>query len=399
MTNSKQRRNGSLTERFKAGGLALAVVFSALLVVQTVEAQSYTLLHSFGVRQSDGVLPETGLILDSAGNLYGTTAVGGSHGDGIVFKLDRSGKETILHDFRHGRDDGDWPVGLLRDAAGNFYGATYQGGAYFSGTVFKLDANGVEIVLHSLGGRGDHPLAGVVRDAAGNLYGTASLGGNPACNGGCGIVFKVNTSGKELLLHGFTGSPDGRFPAADLIRDKAGNLYGTTLEGGGGAGIVFKLGPKGFETVLYHFTVLANGEGPSGGLVRDASGNFYGVTAVGGDPTCSCGVVYKLDKSGTLTVLYRFKGGSDGYRPIGTLVRDPAGNLYGATAGGGSTNNGTVFKLDTNGVETILHSFAGFPSDGSGPLAGLARDSAGNLYGTTYQGGTNNGGTAFKLTP
>ena len=274
-----------------------------------------------------------------------------------------------------------------------------QGGAYFSGTVFKLDANGVEIVLHSLGGRGDHPLAGVVRDAAGNLYGTASLGGNPACNGGCGIVFKVNTSGKELLLHGFTGSPDGRFPAADLIRDKAGNLYGTTLEGGGGAGIVFKLGPKGFETVLYHFTVLANGEGPSGGLVRDASGNFYGVTAVGGDPTCSCGVVYKLDKSGTLTVLYRFKGGSDGYRPIGTLVRDPAGNLYGATAGGGSTNNGTVFKLDTNGVETILHSFAGFPSDGSGPLAGLARDSAGNLYGTTYQGGTNNGGTAFKLTP
>jgi uncharacterized repeat protein (TIGR03803 family) len=382
---------------------SLVAVLTLLVLSHLAQSQSYTILHNFGVKTADGVGPSS-LILDKSGQLYGTTGAGGNRGDGegTVFKMSTTtGKLTVLYNFGGGPGDGDGPVGVIRDAAGNFYGTTEGGGSNYSGTVFKLEAHGIESVLHSFGSLGYEPMAGVVRDGAGNLYGTTSLGGNPACNGGCGVVFNVDSSGKESLIHGFTGSPDGRTPMTTLIRDRAGNLYGTTLLGGGGrctdgCGTVFKIGPRGFETVLYRFAAAENGLYPSGGLIRDAAGNLYGVTAFGGDPTCSCGVVYQLDRTGALTILYRFKGGSDAANPSGNLVRDPAGNLYGM-AGGGS--NGTVFKLDTNGVETVVHSFAGFPTDGAGPGTGFIRDSAGNLYGMTLQGGTNNGGIAFKLTP
>jgi uncharacterized repeat protein (TIGR03803 family) len=389
--------------------IVLAAVTSVLVlaVVQSARAQTYTILHSFGVLESDGTLPEAGLIRDSAGSLYGTTAGGGTRGDGIVFKLGKTGNETIMHNFGGGRGDGDAPyAGVIRDAAGNLYGTTSGGGAAFFGTVFQLDKHGTETILHSFthGPRdGAQPCAGLVRDAKGNLYGTTPFGGNASCRrGGCGVVFKVSPSGKTVMLHVFAGNPDGAIPMAGLTRDRAGNLYGTTLEGGDGAGIVFKLDPKGFETVLYRFTLLANGESPSGGLVRDTAGNLYGVTGAGGDPNCHCGVIYKLDKSGVEAVLYSFKGGSDGALPVGNLVRDSAGNFYGVTQNGGNPTGqgvGTVFKLDLNGVETVLHSFAGFPHDGALPFAGLARDSAGTLYGTTWEGGTNDSGTVFKLTP
>jgi uncharacterized repeat protein (TIGR03803 family) len=408
MTN--RNPNCSSARRLRAVSLvpALTVVLSVLVTVPAAQAQTYTILHNFGLRQGDPLAP-TSLILDKSGKLYGTTGAGGNRGDGegTVFKMNpTTGKLTVLYNFGGGPGDGDGPIGLLRDAAGNFYGTTEGGGASYSGTVFKLDANGTETVLHSFGRGGRDPLAGVIRDPEGNLYGTASIGGNPACNGGCGVVFKVDSSGKESLVHGFTGSPDGRFPAAGLIRDRTGNLYGTTVFGGGGkctsgCGTVFKIGPKGFETVLYRFTMATDGLYPSGGLIRDGAGNLYG-TASGGDPTCDCGVIFRLDKGGNEAVLYSFKGGSDGANPVGTLVRDSVGNLYGVTQNGGNPNGqgvGTVFKLDTNGVETVLHSFAGFPTDGALPFVGLVRDSAGNLYGITVEGGTNNGGIAFKLTP
>jgi uncharacterized repeat protein (TIGR03803 family) len=410
MTNRGKSQRWHSIKRLTAAAvmLVLAAVLPVLVNVHAAKAQTYTILRNFGLRQGDPLAP-TSLILDKSGKLYGTTGAGGNRGDGegTVFKLNpTTGKLTVLYNFGGGRD-GDGPGGLIRDAAGNFYGITSEGGTAFWGTVFKLDKHGAETTLHTFtrGPRdGAQPGTGLVRDVPGNLYGTTPYGGNSACRrGGCGVVFKVSPSGKTVMLHIFAGNPDGAVPMASLIRDRAANLYGTTLEGGNtdkctsGCGIVFKLGPKGFETVLYRFAGFPDPQYPTGGLTRDPAGNFYGVTGAGGDPTCNCGVVYKLDKSGTLTVLYNFKGGGDGSRPSGNLVRDPAGNLYGAT-GGGSSGNGTVFKLDTNGVKTILHSFAGFPNDGSG-VTGLVRDAAGDLYGITGAGGSNNGGIAFRLTP
>jgi uncharacterized repeat protein (TIGR03803 family) len=183
---------------------------------------------------------------------------------------------------------------------------------------------------------GEFPYAGLVRDTAGNLYGTTYYGGDTQCLhfGGCGTVFKVDTTGKETVLHSFTGSADGKFPTAGVVRDAAGNLY-TTTKGGG------------------------------------TSGN---------------GSVFKLDTTGKETVLYSFTGSPDGSGP-GNLIRDTNGNLYGTTAYGGMSGNGTVFKVDTTGKETVLHSFAGTGGDGANPYAGLVRDAAGNLYGTTFLGG------------
>jgi uncharacterized repeat protein (TIGR03803 family) len=303
---------------------------------------------------------------------------------------------------------------LFRDARGNLYGTTVSGGAPInSGTVFRVDATGKEKVLHrftNLAG-GLNPVAGVIRDAAGNLYGTTQLGGDASCNDpgpGCGVVFKLDPRGTQTVLYAFRGLPDGNQPLSNLTRDAAGNLYGTTLYGGAqctnidGCGTVFKVDATGQETILYTFTGGADGGAPIGGLVRDATGNLYGTTA--GFGTYDDGVVFRLDPSGKETVLYSFKGGTDGASPLGGLVRSPDGSFYGTTEDGGSaacnSGCGTVFKLDPHGHEIILHSFTG-GADGAYPNAVLVRDSAGNLYGTANEGGNPNCGcgTVFKIRP
>jgi uncharacterized repeat protein (TIGR03803 family) len=242
---------------------------------------------------------------------------------------------------------------------------------------------------------GAYPYAGLVRDAAGNLYGTTYEGGSSDLRDGVsgyGTVFKLDTSGTETVLHRFTSSPDGAYPYAGLVRDAAGNLYGTTSEGGSSDyGTVFKLDTSGNETVLHNFTG-GDGSYPYAGLVRDATGNLYGTTLYGG--ASGVGTVFKLDTSGNETVLHNFTGG-DGAYPYAGLVRDATGNLYGTTFRGGSSDYGTVFKLDTSGTETVLHSFTGY-SDGSNPRGGLVMDAAGNLYGTTEMIGEAFG-TVFKL--
>jgi uncharacterized repeat protein (TIGR03803 family) len=267
-----------------------------------------------------------------------------------------------------------------------------------NGTVFKLDTTGRETVLHSFTGTPDGaiPRAALVRDAAGNLYGTTVFGGASI---GYGTVFKLDTTGKETVLHSFTAT-DGSGPVAALVRDAAGNLYGTTAYGGASlSGTVFKLDTSGTETVLHSFTGRADGAIPYAALVRDHAGNLYGNTAYGG--ASGYGTVFKLDTTGRETVLHSFTGASDGASPFDALVRDPAGNLYGTATFGGdpfcSSGCGTVFKLDTTGKETVLHSFTG-RADGAIP-AGLVRDPAGNLYGTTYYGGAFGYGVVFKLTP
>ena len=212
-------------------------------------------------------------------------------------------------------------------------------------------------------------------------------------------------------MYSFPSGPGGAQPRASLVRDSSGNLYGTGSSGGEvkgqpGAGVVFKLDTNNQETVLYTFTGGTDGGTPFGGLVRDASGNFYGTTIYGGDPSCNlstngCGTVFKVDTNNNNmeTVLYSFKGGNDGASPADeTLAIDKSGNLYGTTKGGGTSGCGTVFKLDTsNNTETVLHSFAGGATDGCYTEGGVTRDSAGNLYGTTYAGGSHNQGTVWKI--
>ena len=203
---------------------------------------------------------------------------------------------------------------------------------------------------------------------------------------------------KFELFYQFEGPPDGNWPAAALTRDTNGNFYGTTLEGGAytcpfysGCGTVFKVDNSGTETVLYSFCSegCLDGALPEASLVRDAAGNLYGTTLQGGDQSCDCGTVFKLNMAGKETVLHAFTGNPDGESPSSGLVMDAAGNLYGTTLFGGSASrgNGVVFKLDPSGTETILHSFVGYPSDGERPYASLVQDTAGNLYGTTYFGG------------
>ena len=202
------------------------------------------------------------------------------------------------------------------------------------------------------------------------------------------------------VLHTFTGTPDGANPMVGVVRDGAGNLYGTTLNGGSaGFGTVYKLSPGGKETVLYSFKGTPDGQNPyAGGLVRDSSGNLYGTTEVGG--TASQGTVYRVDHLGNETLLYSFTGGTDGGIPYAGVIRDSAGNLYGTTYFGGGTHNyGTVYKVDTAGNETLLRSFSGPPTDGKYSYGGLVRDAQGNLYGTNYEGGFVGGGTVFKLAP
>jgi uncharacterized repeat protein (TIGR03803 family) len=224
------------------------------------------------------------------------------------------------------------------------------------------------------------------------------------------IVLVLAAAGARLgqaqtftLLYSFTGEADGGGGVySDLVRDGAGNLYGTTWGGGSSKlGVVFKLDTTGKETVLYSFAGGSDGANPHAGLVRDTAGNLYGTTVYGGLNGCvgGCGTVFKVDTSGHETKIYEFIGGTDGANPYSKLLRDGAGNLYGTTSGGGALGFGAVFKLDTTGNETVLHSFAGGPGDGQYPVAGVIRDVAGNLYGTTPSGGTFDFGTVFKLDP
>jgi uncharacterized repeat protein (TIGR03803 family) len=373
--------------------------------------------------------------MDATGNLYGTTTNGGTiakpcpgtPGCGTVFKLDPSGTESVLHSFQDSPDGANPFAGLIMDTAGNLYGTTTAGG--ISGTVFKLGRSGTESVLYSFKGAPDGglPYAGLIMDTAGNLYGTTANGGVCQFSGGCGTVFKLDPSGSESVLYSFKGPPDGAFPEAGLIMDAAGNLYGTTRLGGafcgpeGGCGTVFKLDPSGGESVLYSFKGSPDGANPFAGLIMDTAGNLYGTTASGGFTAegCNpgCGTVFKLDPSGTESLLYSFKDLPDGDSPMAGLIMDAAGNLYGTTIAGGTIGQnqlcnyppvgcGTIFKLDPSGTESVLYSFEG-SLDGWAPLAGLIMDMAGTLYGTAYVGGFTGGscplglgcGTVFKLSP
>jgi uncharacterized repeat protein (TIGR03803 family) len=392
--------------------MALAFTLSAVLTsaIPPAQAQTFTLLYTF-TGAADGGSPEAGLVLDDEGNLYGTTTAGGSGvfgcptGCGTVFKVDTAGNETVLHSFGENGTDGEAPFYgyLVRDGAGNLYGTTSYGGTHGSGTVFRVTPAGKEVFFSFAGKDGGFPFSGLIADTAGNFYGTTYVRGTGCPPYGCGTVFKITSAGEETVLHNFEGAPDGDNPYADLVRDTAGNLYGTTATGGDvGAGTVFKIATNGQETVLYSFTGTNDGGLPFAGLVLDGAGNLYGTALIGG--TSGQGTVFKVDPTGTETVLYNFcsqPSCADGSQPYAALVRDSAGNLYGTTESGGANQAGTVFKLNSKGQEIVLHSFCSLPgcADGGYPSAGLARDSAGNLYGTTSNFAAYASGTVFKIAP
>jgi uncharacterized repeat protein (TIGR03803 family) len=478
-------------------------------------AWTEAILHSF--TSNDGAFPLGSLVFDPLGNLYGTTTTGPGFacnygGCGTVFRLtpnsDGSWTQTMLYNFEGG-PDGFQPVGgLVLDGAGNLYGTTEWGGGLGScyvgcGTVFELSARSkdhwTEKVIHRFGlpaqgqNEGTQLMSSLLLDPAGNLYGTAMNGGDESCNNftnltGCGAVFKLSpasggkwttsslyafsasplgvgpgglfldnignlfgvTQGggsadhgtaielmpkasggwKAFVLHTFVGGNDGATPGSSLIADEAGNLYGTTINGGSQecsyylscGGVVFELSPtaQGWkESVIHRFGKNNNRgyQGPAAGLVLDSTGNLYGTTVEGGSSNCGsygCGTVYRLSPVGggkwREDLLYLFQGGSDGAYPFSSMVFDHAGNLYGTTCGGGANSSGTVFELaptSGNWKERVLYSFQGLQGgDGNCPYAGVIFDDAGNLYGTTFYGGSDscsgNGGgcgVVFKLSP
>ena len=382
-----------------------------------------TVLYDFAGGTSDGAHPLAGLVFDAAGNLYGATYAGGNRDSGTVFELtpDGSGSwaETVLHRFSKRVGEGYGPQSaVIQDSNGRLYGTTTNGG-YGYGTVFELSLQPVggwkEKVLHSFNHDGTDGLipSGLVLDTAGNLYGTTGIGGFA----GEGTVFELkrqtNGGWTEKVLYGFRdNATDGKNPSGKLVFDASGNLYGTTVDGGSSSvGTAFELKREAVgiwkERVLHTFTNNGtDGASPVSGLVLDAAGNLYGTTQFGG--TFGVGTVFELSPNGiggwTEKVLYSFSNnGTDGYYPYREVILDGAGNLYGTTFAGGFAGDGIAFELsaDVSGgwTEQVLHTFANNGADGGEPVCGLISDTAGNLYGTTSRGGTAAVGTVFKITP
>ncbi|HKW44941.1 MAG TPA: choice-of-anchor tandem repeat GloVer-containing protein [Candidatus Eremiobacteraceae bacterium] len=362
----------------------------------------FRIVYSFS-GGADGREPDADLFRDAAGNLFGTTRNGGDTrlcpvGCGVVFELDPNGKETLVHTFSHEDGNGLHPVvGLVQDTRGNFYGATPLGGGNNDGVIFKIDQNGDYSVLHRFSGAdGSEPTRGLTFDAAGNLYGTTRYGGS-SCN--CGVVYRLDSNGKEIVIHKFHVA-DGRNPKAGVIRDAAGDLYGTTSDGGAnGLGVVYKINPSGTEQVLHNFDNSDGAIPGSGLLIRDKAGNLYGTTSSGG--AYLEGTVYKVGPNGGETTLHSFKG-PDGADPFAGLIRDSAGDFFGTTVLGGNLDCGgigcgVVFELDRSGNESVLHAFTG--GDGFFPFAGLTPGAAGKLYGATSNDDGITSGVVFELSP
>jgi uncharacterized repeat protein (TIGR03803 family) len=424
------------TFAMERSAMLVLLVFGVLRVAAW--AQTETVLYTFCAQTkcTDGGGP-SGLVFGPKGDLYGTTQYGGANDScndsscGAVFKLSPEGKETVLYSFCGEANciDGYYPeAGVVFDQKGNLYGTTAYGGAHGNGVAFKLAPDGQLTILHHFCAwngctDGGVPYAGLVLDDQGNVYGTTTKGGaynNNLCYGyGCGVVFRITPEGKYVVLYSFCAQNncvDGANPFAGLVFDPKGNLYGTTARGGAynSSGVVFKITPQGKETVLYSFCAQTNcvdGFTPVAGLIFDSNGNLYGTTE-GGGTASGYGTVFKLTPKGRESVLYSFCIQSycpDGAFPMAGVVRDQKGNLYGTTPQGGGYNFycfdecGLVFKVSPKGKETVLHIFCteggSNCTDGEDPEAGLVFDGKGNLYGTTYNGGAHGGGVVFKLTP
>jgi len=290
-----------------------------------------------------------------------------------------------------GPDGGTPSGGLIRGTDGNYYGTTLYGGTG-GGTVFKVTPSGTESIVYAFSGSQDGQLPSKLVEAAGDFYGTAYWGGG---TDGYGIIYKVSTSGAETILQSFSGTNGGPAnPGAGLTLGSDGYLYGTSTGGGqSGQGTFFRMTPEGELEVLYSFGGAA-GSSPAAEVIEVRSGEFFGTTRQGGSG--GYGTVFAVSSAGKLSVLHAFTGGTDGAYPAAPLVHARDGAFYGTTQAGGAGNCGfpglpsgcgTVFRVTADGNETVIHTFAGYPTDGSGPIAGLVQARNGALYGTTSSGG------------
>jgi uncharacterized repeat protein (TIGR03803 family) len=384
-------------------------------------------LYSFQGSPTDGSHPTDALVFDNNGGLFGNTFAGGPAHLGSVVKLKPAKKgysETVIYGFE-GSPDGAQPFSSpIIDQKGNIFGTTLEGGPTLCssnsisgcGTVFELVPTGstyTERILYSFQGGSDgyYPQGGLAADSSGALYGTTSGGSSAAC--ACGTVFKLTPSGSgytESTIYTFQGFPDAAYPVGTPLLDASGSIYGTTQQGGSassclysgvmGCGAVYKLTPSGTsynESIIYSLQGGADGANPIGGLISDRTGALYGTTLFGGTGSCTyygpgCGVVFRLTPSGSTyseSVLYTFQGGKDGWAQVAPLTAGKKGVLYGTTTAGTACNCGTVFKLKPSGdkyTEELVYAFQD-GVDGSDPEGGVIAGPGGELFGTTVYGG------------
>jgi uncharacterized repeat protein (TIGR03803 family) len=406
---------GATSKRRSLAGLLLFV--GCALPANVAHAQTLTTLHSLQGPPEDGSWPCAGVTLDPAGNMYGTAQFGGESNYGVVFEVEATGAEAVLHSFVG--SGGQNPCApLIRSATGDLYGTTVYGGIDGNGTLFRMQGSALTVIYEFKGTPdGQGPFGGLVENIDGNLYGTTAGGGSGGCAGGCGTIYRVDRSGHETVVYSFDGS-NGANPGATLIHDSEGNLYGTATDGGlndsnqlcpGGCGTVFMLSRPGKFTCLHKFIGgTSDGWYVPAGLVRDAEGNLYGTTAGGG--AWNGGVIYEITNSGKEKILYNFSGMPDGENPNQLTIAN--GKLYGTTYIGGQSDIlcydggcGTIFEFERSGRESVLYRFGGI-NDGGQPDGPVTFDREGNMYGTT-QSGIEDGctlsqggcGTIWKLSP
>ena len=418
----------------------MAAALGASMPSGALAASSAQTIFSFGIGPQ-GAKPRSGLVMDHAGALYGTTSAGGNTSDcfrvpgcGVVFQMtpppagQSTATENVLYTFTGGADGSAPYGGLLMDSTGALYGTTSQGGANGYGVVFKLTppAQGsttwTETTLFSFGNGPDGatPLGALVQDSGGALYGTTAAGGAS----GLGVVFRLappkgkGAGWRETVLHPFHGRNDGGAPVAGLAIDSAGVLYGSTPGyGAHGFGVAFALSPPAAgkkawtETVLHAFTNGPDGSYPQGSFILDQAGALYGATSNSGTNATGLGIVFKLIPARTgkvrwhERVLFDFESfQSSAAHPIGPLAMDSAGALYGTSVAGGAGQMGVLYKLvppaGGSGLwtESEPEQFYGNGFDGAQPMGGVVVDPAGTLYGTTYVGGKNFYGAVFEVT-
>jgi len=392
-------------------------LFVIALSVTTAAATTTDVIFSFG--EDEGEYADTDLETDSAGNIYGTTVLGGDFGSGTVFQLTPTPNgwvHTVLYSFTGGVDGGEPYKGVTLDRDGNLYGTAVTGGSGNCeggcGVIYKLTntkGTWTQKVVHAFtgGDDGSGPGSRVTVDRAGNVYGMTPTGGAY----GLGTIYQIRPPSSGALtfkvIHAFTGGADGSNGSAGRMILRDGRLYGAATTGGNqGSGVVFELTPKAFGEwnfkTIYTFQGQPDGSFPYGALLFDPSGNIYGTTYYGG--ANGIGAVYELSPQPvgewTEDLIYSFQQGPDGNSPISNLVFDKAGNLYGTTSEGG-LGSGTIFKLSPvggNWTETVVHAFEG-PPDGGFAYNGMVVDAFGNFYGATVHGGENNDGSVYKFTP
>jgi len=342
-----------------------------------------------------GQAPTGDLLLGDDGNFYGMTYTGGTYiYPGAIFKMTPAGAVTILREL-NGTTDGQYPYGeLIKGADGNFYGLTSSGGANSYGTIFKISSDGVFTVLKNfaVAADGGNPHGHLTLAKDGNFYGITYSGGQY----GFGTIFKMTPSGTYSVIHSFNKTTEGGNSYGSLTEGTDGNLYGITYSGGTFTyGTIFKITTAGVFTVLHHINSSTDGSGCQGDLIQATDGNFYGTCYAGG--ANGSGTIFKMTPAGVYTVMRALNWQTDGANPLGNLMQNTDGYLYGMTTGGGTSSDGVFFKMAINGTYSVLHSFSA-ATEGASPKGGLIKGNDGNLYGLTSGGGSLNGGTAFKIT-